>query len=165
MELTPAERARLAHCCQRRICAVPHQLTHLAHQAAPNRSRSTGAGSWVQDSEGLQKVLGASDIYSVGEIAVAALPTLSFHPGGFPHEEREKWLEVRELLIDAEPSVLPSEVPTNPVPIARPRRFYETLRLFPTSAVHRHPFELRAADHEISPCERPGGGDLRMLRR
>lgn len=87
------------------------------------------------DEERLLKILETSDVFSLGEIAVAASPYLEFPSRGFPHDERGKWLEVAELLIDVQPSRSASEVPENPVPITRLRRFYETLRLFPTMAV------------------------------
>jgi hypothetical protein len=89
-----------------------------------------------EDRERLQEFLDRSDIYSVGEIAVAVSPYIDFPSRGFPHEDRDKWLEVTKLLVEAKPSSLASELPANPLPITRLRRFYEMLRLFPTTAVH-----------------------------
>lgn len=89
-----------------------------------------------EDGERLQMIADGSDVYSVGDIAVAVSPFIEFPARGYPHDDRARWLEVAELLIDAKPSSLASEVPVNPVPITRLRRFYETLRLFPTAAVH-----------------------------
>ena len=88
------------------------------------------------DEERLNKMAKSSDVYSVGEIAVAVSAYMEFPARGFPHDERAKWLEVAELLIDAQPTTPAADAPLNPVPITRLRRFYETLRLFPTKAVH-----------------------------
>jgi hypothetical protein len=89
-----------------------------------------------EDQEELQRFANSSDVYSVGKIAVVVSPYIAFPSRGFPHDDREKWLEVVQLLINILPSRLVSEAPINPIPVTRLRRFYETLRLFPTVAVH-----------------------------
>jgi len=89
------------------------------------------------DEERLRHFMTDAEVFSIGEIAARLAGALDFPPGGYPHQERDRWREVAELLKEMEPVSQAEKDPTETlIPISRLRRFYESLRLINTSEVH-----------------------------